>query len=103
MHFWGNEESRGESALVFDGSGEVEKFRRGESIDHFAPFVNHANRGSENVGHVWLKVKLFDLFSNYNSLIDECEDGLANTTCSTFVCDLKTGESWGLLKSCLSR
>ena len=64
-YFWGNDESRGDAALVFDGSHEVAKFRRGEAIDHFAPFVNHANRGLENVGHVWLKVSLFVLISNY--------------------------------------
>ena len=102
-HFWGNAESRRDAATVFDGSEEVEKFRRGEAIDHFAPFVNHANKGSENVGSVWLKVTSIVLMSNYNFLIDGREDGPKNTTVSPFVCDLEAGDGWRILTSCLSR
>ena len=58
VHYWSNDESRGDRACVFDGSVEVDKLNRGETIEHFAPFVNHANKGSPlvNVAHVWLKV-----------------------------------------------
>ena len=58
-HFWSNDEAMGDRTCVFDGTVDVEKFKRGETIDHVLPFVNHANKGSNNVGHVWIKVRLF--------------------------------------------
>lgn len=71
VHYWGNDESAGDEACVFDGSIDVDKFNRGETIDHYLAFVNHANKGSTlvNVGHVFLRVRLFNLFTySYNSL-----------------------------------
>ena len=58
-YYWANDEAAGEKTCVFDGSVEVNKFNRGEPIDHYLPFVNHANKGSNNVSHVWIKVRLF--------------------------------------------
>ena len=58
-HYWGNDEAAGDQTCVFDGSVEVNKFKRNEPIDHYLPFVNHANKDQANVGHVWIKVRLF--------------------------------------------
>ena len=68
-HFWSNDEAMGEQTCVFDGSVEVNKFNRGEPIDHYLPFVNHANKGSNNVGHVWIKVRLFILLTYYYNFL----------------------------------
>lgn len=71
VHWWGNDESAGVEACVFDGSVDVDKFNRGEPIDHYLAFINHAKKGSSlvNVGQVFLRVRLFNLFTNsYNSL-----------------------------------
>ena len=58
-HFWSNDEAMGDRTCVFDGTIDVDKYMRGETIDHYLSFVNHANKGSNNVGHVWIKVRLF--------------------------------------------